>query len=151
MKLKVLVGSGRKIGHFTLPFLIAGISLYILFPEFFMVNDTSGLLFLISFLFLATGIINWIWTVVLILTKIPKKQLITTGPYAIVKHPLYVGVALLILPWAGFLFNTWLGVVIGFVVYIGSGIYAPEEEKLLSQIFGVEWENYSKKVKFPWI
>lgn len=151
MKLKVLVGSGRKIGLFTLPFLIAGISLYILFPEFFMVNDTSGLLFLISFLFLATGIINWIWTVVLILTKIPKKQLITTGPYAIVKHPLYVGVALLILPWAGFLFNTWLGVVIGFVVYIGSGIYAPEEEKLLSQIFGVEWENYSKKVKFPWI
>jgi protein-S-isoprenylcysteine O-methyltransferase Ste14 len=151
MKLKVLVGSGRKIGLFTLPFLIAGISLNILFPEFFMVNDTSGLLFLISFLFLATGIINWIWTVVLILTKIPKKQLITTGPYAIVKHPLYVGVALLILPWAGFLFNTWLGVVIGFVVYIGSGIYAPEEEKLLSQIFGVEWENYSKKVKFPWI
>lgn len=151
MKLKVLVGSGRKIGLFTLPFLIAGISLNILFPEFFMVNDTSGLLFLISFLFLATGIINWIWTVVLILAKIPKKQLITTGPYAIVKHPLYVGVALLILPWAGFLFNTWLGVVIGFVVYIGSGIYAPEEEKLLSQIFGVEWENYSKKVKFPWI
>ncbi len=151
MKLKILVGNGRKIGLFTLPVLIIGIPLNIIFPEFFMVNDTSGLLFWISILFLIIGSINWIWTVVLILTKIPQKQLITSGPYAIVKHPLYVGVALLILPWAGFMFNTWLGVALGIIVYIGSRIYSHEEEKLLSRIFGIEWENYSKKVKFPWI
>lgn len=151
MKLKALVGSGRKIGLFTLPFLIVGIPLSIMFPEFFMVNDTSGLVFWISLLFLIIGIINWIWTVVLIVTKIPRKQLITTGPYAIVKHPLYVGVALLILPWAGFMLNTWLGVVFGIVVYIGSRIFSPEEEQLLSKIFGTEWEEYSKQVKFPWL
>jgi protein-S-isoprenylcysteine O-methyltransferase Ste14 len=151
MKLKVLVGNGRKIGLFTLPFFIVGITLNIMFPEFFLVNDTSGILFWISLLFLIVGFINWIWTVVLILTKIPRKQLITTGPYAIVKHPLYAGVALLILPWAGFMFNTWLGVLLGIVVYIGSRIFSPEEEKLLSRIFGIEWENYSKKVLLPWI
>lgn len=151
MKLKVLVGNGRKIGLFALPILIVGISLNVISPEFFSVNGTSGLLFWISLLFLIVGVINWIWTVVLILTKIPRKQLITTGPYAIIKHPLYVGVALLILPWVGFMCNTWLGIVLGIVVYIGSRIYSPEEEKLLSRIFGVEWENYSKKVKFPWI
>ena len=151
MKLKVLVGNGRKIGLFTLPFLIVGIPLNIIFPEFFIVNDTSGLIFWISLLFLIIGFINWIWTVVLILTKIPRKLLITTGPYAIVKHPLYVGVALLVLPWVGFMFNTWLGVVLGIVVYVGSRIFSPEEEKLLSRIFGIEWENYSKKVKLPWI
>jgi protein-S-isoprenylcysteine O-methyltransferase Ste14 len=88
---------------------------------------------------------------VLILTKIPRKQLITTGPYAIVKHPLYVGVALLILPWAGLMLNTWLGVVLGIVVYIGSRIFSPEEEQLLSSIFGIEWGNYSKKVMLPWV
>ena len=86
----VLVGNGRKIGLFTLPFLIVGIPLNLIFPEFFIVNDTSGLIFWISLLFLIIGIINWIWTVVLILTKIPRKLLITTGLYAIVKHPLYV-------------------------------------------------------------
>jgi len=151
MKLKVLVGNGRKIGIFTLPFLIAGIPLNIIFPRFFMVNDTSGLIFWISLLFLTIGIINWIWTVILILTKIPRKQLITTGPYAIVKHPLYVGVAWLVLPWVGLMFNTWLGVVFGIVVYIASRIFSPEEEKMLSRIFGSEWDEYSKKVKFPWI
>jgi protein-S-isoprenylcysteine O-methyltransferase Ste14 len=151
MKLKVLVGSGRKIGLFTLPFLMVGIPLNIIYPEFFMVNGTSGSLFWISLLFLIIGIINWIWTVVLIVTKIPRKQLITTGPYAIIKHPLYAGVALLVLPWAGFLFNTWLGFVLGIVVYVGSRIFSPEEEKLLSKIFGIEWEEYCKKVKLPWV
>jgi protein-S-isoprenylcysteine O-methyltransferase Ste14 len=87
----------------------------------------------------------------LIVTKIPRKQLITTGPYAIIKHPLYAGVALLVLPWAGFLFNTWLGFVLGIVVYAGSRIFSPEEEKLLSKIFGIEWEEYCKKVKLPWM
>ena len=52
MKLKVLVGNGRKIGLFTLPFLIIGIPLNIIFPEFFSVNCTSGLLLWISLLFL---------------------------------------------------------------------------------------------------
>jgi len=151
MKLEALVGSGRKIGLFTLPFLIVGTLLNLLFPVFFMVNDTSGLLFWGSLLFLIIGFINWIWTVVLIVTKIPRKQLITTGPYAIVKHPLYVGVALLILPWAGFMLNTWLGVVLGIVVYIGSRIFSPKEEQLLSKIFEIEWENYSKIVMLPWL
>lgn len=151
MKLKVLVGNGRKIGIFALPFLILGITLNILYPEFFMVNDACGVLFWISLCFLNIGIINWIWTVVLILTKIPRKLLITTGPYAIIKHPLYVGVALLVLPWVGFMFNTWLGVVLGIVIYIGSRIFSPEEEKVLSAVFGNEWVEYSKKVMLPWI
>jgi len=151
MKLEALVGSGRKIGLFTLPFLIVGTPLNIMFPEVFMVNDTSGLIFWISLLFLLIGFINWIWTVVLIVIKIPRKQLIITGPYAIVKHPLYVGVAFLILPWAGFMLNTWLGVVLGIVVYIGSRIFSPEEEQLLSKVFGMEWDKYSKKVMLPWV
>jgi hypothetical protein len=44
MKLKILVGSGRKIGIFTLPFLVAGIILNVLFPEFFGVGGPSEIL-----------------------------------------------------------------------------------------------------------
>jgi protein-S-isoprenylcysteine O-methyltransferase Ste14 len=67
------------------------------------------------------------------------------------KHPLYVGVALLVLPWFGFLLNTWLGALIGIVIYMGSRLYSPEEEKLLSKIFGDRWNEYTKKVMIPWI
>ena len=151
MKLKILVGSGRKIGVFTLPFLVAGLILNVLFPEVFHVGGPAETLKWISAVILVPGIINWIWSVVLILVKVPRHELITTGPYAIVLHPLYTGVALLVLPWFGFLLNTWLGLLVGLVLYTGSRLYAPEEEKILARIFGERWDNYRKKVLLPWL
>ncbi len=151
MKLKVLVGNGRKIGALVLPFLVAGVALNILFPAVFAVGGPPLWLTVVSIVLLMPGVINWAWSVALLLTKIPKKELITTGPYAIAKHPLYVGVALLVLPWAGFLLNTWLGVLIGIVVYIGSRLFSPEEEKILAKIFGEKWTAYNGKVLLPWL
>jgi protein-S-isoprenylcysteine O-methyltransferase Ste14 len=151
MKLKVLVGNGRKIGMLTAPFLVIGLVLNIMFPSVFRVGGPSHVLTVISIIILIPGIIIWAWSVALILTKIPRKELITSGPYSLVKHPLYTGVALLVLPWIGFLCNTWLGILIGIIVYIGSRLFSPEEEKILSKIFGAAWDAYCKKVKFPWI
>jgi protein-S-isoprenylcysteine O-methyltransferase Ste14 len=151
MKLRILVGSGRKIGLLTLPFLIIGLTLNFIFPDFFNVGGPSKLLSLVSITILVIGVIIWFWTVYLILIKIPKKELITNGPYSIVKHPLYNGVALLVIPWVGILFNTWLGIIIGAVVFIGSGIYAPEEEKILAKIFGERWDRYCTKVLIKWL
>lgn len=151
MKLKILVGNGRKIGLLALPFIVAGLTLNILYPEVFSVCGPTLGLIIASVIILIPGIIIWIWSVVLILTKIPRKELITTGPYALVKHPLYTGVALFVLPWVGFLCNTWLGALIGIVVYIGSRLYSPEEEKILAKIFGQAWDDYCNKVLLPWI
>lgn len=149
MKLKVLVGSGEKIGLFTAPVIVIGLILNILFPSYFSVGGPPPFLKVISIIILIPGIINWIWSVILILTKVPRKELITTGPYSLVKHPLYTGVSLLVLPWIGFLLNTWIGVLIGIIVYAGSRKYAPEEEKMLSKTFGAEWDRYCKKVILP--
>lgn len=151
MKLKILVGSGRKIGLFTLPFLVAGLALNFLRPEFFSVGGPKPALAMVSIAMLIPGIAIWIWSVALILIKVPSKELITGGPFAVVKHPLYTGVALLVIPWAGFLFNSWLGAAIGMVVYVGSKIYSPQEEKVLGKIFGKAWEEYEGKVWLPWM
>jgi protein-S-isoprenylcysteine O-methyltransferase Ste14 len=151
MKLKMLVGSGDKIGLLTLPFLIVGLILNIMFPSFFSVGGPSIVLLTVSIIILIPGIAIWVWTVVLILTKAPKQELITNGPYSLVKHPLYTGVALLVLPWLGFLFNTWSGVLIGIILYIGSRMFSPEEEELLSKTFGATWDEYCTKVKIPWL
>jgi protein-S-isoprenylcysteine O-methyltransferase Ste14 len=151
MKLKILVGSGSKIGIFTLPFLVAGLTLNLIFPDFFSVGGPSTFITRISIIMLIPGTIVWFWTVYLILTKIPKKELITNGPYSIVKHPLYTGVALLVIPWVGLLCNTWLGIFIGAIVYIGSRIYSPEEEIILAKIFGESWNSYCRKVIIKWL
>jgi protein-S-isoprenylcysteine O-methyltransferase Ste14 len=151
MKLKILVGSGRKIGLFTLPFLIAGLTLNLIFPDFFSAGGPSTILIWFSIIMLIPGIIVWFWTVYLILTKIPRKELIINGPYSIVKHPLYTGVALLVIPWVGLLCNSWLGIFLGFIVYIGSRIYSPEEERILAKIFGENWDKYCRKVMIKWL
>ncbi len=151
IKLKDLVGSGEKIGLLTAPFLIIGFILNILFPSWFSVGGPSMVLKVISIILLIPGVVIWIWSVGLILTKVPQKKLITNGPYSLMKHPLYTGVALLVLPWLGFLLNTWLGALIGIVIYIGSRLFATEEEGQLSKTFGTAWDAYCKKVKIPWL
>jgi protein-S-isoprenylcysteine O-methyltransferase Ste14 len=149
--LKELIGSGDKIMLITLPFIVIGLILNFLFPHFFSVGGPSEPLKTVSFIILFFGIINWLWSVVLILIKVPKKELITYGPYALNKHPIYNGVAFLVLPWLGFLLNSWLGVVIGIALYFGSRVYSPKEEAMLAETFGPDWDEYAKKVLIPWI
>ncbi len=151
MNLKTLVGSGDKIMLITLPFLVIGLALNILFPGWFSVGGPPLWLTVISLVILAPGVVLWLWSVALVLIKVPRKQLITRGPYALVKHPLYTSVALLVLPWLGFLLNSWLGALVGLVLYLASRRFSPAEEMELARSFGAEWEEYRNKVQFPWL
>lgn len=151
MKLKALTGSTDKIGLLVLPFLVIGLILNVMHPSFFSVGGPSRALKVISLIVLIPGVTVWIWSVILILTNVPRKELITTGPYSLVRHPLYTGVALLALPWVGFLVNTWLGLLIGVVLYIGSRLFSHGEEAVLSKTFGADWDAYCKRVRMPWM
>lgn len=151
MRLKELVGRGDKIGLLTLPFLVIGLILNVAFPSAFSVGGPPDALRVISIVILVPGVTIWIWSVVLILTKVPRRELITGGPYALVRHPLYTAVALLVLPWVGFLLDTWLGVLMGAVLYVGSRMFSPEEEATLSATFGSAWDDYRGTVKLPWL
>lgn len=151
MDLKRLVGSGDRIGLFTLPFAVVGVIANFLWPSLFDVGGPPPVLRVVSIVVAIVGIAIWIWSAVLIVTKVPRGELITSGPYAVVKHPLYTAVGLLVLPWVGFLVDTWLGAVLGVVLYIGSRIYAPAEEASLSRTFGPRWERYRTSVKLAWL
>jgi protein-S-isoprenylcysteine O-methyltransferase Ste14 len=151
MRLTVLVGSGHRIMLLALLFFVVGLVLNILFPSWFSVGGPPLVLKVISIVVLIPGVTIWIWSVVLILTRVSKNKLITNGPYSLVKHPLYTGVAFLVLPWIGFLLNTWLAVAIGIILYVGARLFAPEEERTLSETFGAAWDEYCRKVKIPWL
>jgi protein-S-isoprenylcysteine O-methyltransferase Ste14 len=135
-RLRELVGAGDKIGLATFPFLVAGLALNVSFPAVFSVGGPPDRLRTLSIVVLIPGVVLWIWSVVLIVTKVPRGELIRTGPFALVKHPLYTFVPLLVLPWAGFLLDTWLGAAIGLVMYVASRRYAPLEEAGLAETFG---------------
>jgi protein-S-isoprenylcysteine O-methyltransferase Ste14 len=151
MNIRALVGSGDRVGLVTLPFLVVGVVLNITFPSLFTIGGPPTWLGVLSLLILLAGVVNWAWCVYLLLSKVPRRELITNGPYALVKHPLYTGVALLVLPWLGFLLNTRLGAAIGIVLYVASRIFAPAEELELAQTFGGRWDAYTAEVKLPWL
>ena len=71
---------GEKIGAFSLPFFMIGITINYFYPQIFRIDGSSGPLYWISIFFLLLGVINWAWSVILILIKVPRKELIMTGP-----------------------------------------------------------------------
>lgn len=148
---RTLVGSGHRIGKLLLPFLVIGIVANVLVPRMFALLGPAPWLRTLSLVMLVPGVIGWLWSAALILIRVPQGRLITNGPFAIAKHPLYTSVALLVLPWVGFLLNTWLGAVLGVVLYIASRMYAPEEETGLEAAFGDEWRAYAGRVLLPWL
>jgi protein-S-isoprenylcysteine O-methyltransferase Ste14 len=151
LRVRALIGSGDRIAGFVLPFLLLGVVLNIVFPDVFSVGGPPAWLIAVSAVVLAVGVTGWAWSVLLILTKVRAGELVTTGPYSLVKHPLYTSVALLVLPWLGFLLDTWVGALIGAALYVASRLFAPAEEAELANSFGPEWDAYRDHVKMPWL
>jgi protein-S-isoprenylcysteine O-methyltransferase Ste14 len=150
MKLKVLVGAGSRVMGLTLPFIVVGVIANILWPSLFhMGRGTAGLV--AGIVLLVIGMPMWLTSVVQILIFVPKGMLITKGPFALVLHPLYTSVALLVLPGCGLVIDTWLGIALGAILYVSSRIFSRAEEKILAGIFPVEYPAYRSKVLLPWL
>ena len=77
----------------------------------------------------------------------PKKnaELIQTGAYAIVRHPIYSGLILFALAWALFLGSTMM-LIYGFILGIFFEFKTRREELELSRVFP-DYEAYQRKVK----
>ena len=73
-------------------------------------------------------------------------ELVTSGPYRFVRHPIYSGLLLLMLAWA-----VWRGRSIGFggvtVLILLFWIKARAEEQLMIQHFGDAYRSYKARVK----
>jgi protein-S-isoprenylcysteine O-methyltransferase Ste14 len=150
MKLKHLVGEGGHVMGLTLPFLVVGIVANIIWPGVFrMGSQTPGLI--AGIVLLVVGVPFWLTSVAQILILVPKKKLITTGPFALMLHPLYTSVALLVLPGCGLVLDTWLGPAVGVILYVSSRIFSAREEKLLTTFFPKEYPAYRARVLLPWL
>jgi protein-S-isoprenylcysteine O-methyltransferase Ste14 len=73
--------------------------------------------------------------------------LVTHGIYRLSRNPMYLGLALALVGWAAFLSAAWplLGPIL-FVLYVNRFQIRPEE-RALTDLFGVEYTNYSRQVR----
>jgi len=100
---------------------------------------------------LAVGIPLWLTSVAQILLFVPQGKLITRGPFAIMTHPLYTSVALLVIPGVSLLFDSWLGFPLGLTLYVTARRFAPSEERELLARFPAEYPAYRKRILLPWL
>ena len=75
-----------------------------------------------------------------------QRQLATTGPYALVRHPLYFGSCLMMVGFAALGFAAWLLAIVGPPL---AWIYwqtIRSEERHVSKLFPIEWPHYAAVV-----
>ncbi len=150
MKLKTLVGSGDRIMSCAAPFIVLGVVANVLWPSVFALGfGAAGLV--AGIVLLAVGVPVWLTGVALVLTHVPKKKLITTGPFAVLLHPMYTTVSLLVFPGLGLLFDTWVGAGTGVVLYVFARMFSPAEDAILAKVFQKEYAEYRKRVLIPWL
>lgn len=73
-------------------------------------------------------------------------ELIATGPYAVVRNPIYLGMFGMILA-TGLVYSRWWNYLAAIVLFlIGNRIRIRAEEKLLRETFGAQFDDYARRV-----
>ena len=74
-------------------------------------------------------------------------KLATSGPYALVRHPIYSGMLGMLLA-TGLAISHWAAVLAALIIFfIGTTIRVRSEEKLLREAFGEQFETYARRVR----
>jgi protein-S-isoprenylcysteine O-methyltransferase Ste14 len=80
-------------------------------------------------------------------------ELITTGPYNVVRNPIYLGMLGMLLM-TGLAWTRWWALLIAIVVFlIGTTVRIRSEEKILRATFGEKFDEYASRVPalIPWL
>ena len=102
------------------------------------------------------GFILFAWTILLFARIgqgtqtpiVPTQRLVTTGPYAYSRNPMFLGAILMILGF-GIILNSIAAIVLGLVIPIAYLIFIKlVEEKELEARFGQEYLEYKTRVPF---
>jgi protein-S-isoprenylcysteine O-methyltransferase Ste14 len=73
--------------------------------------------------------------------------LVTTGPYRLIRHPIYLGLSMLAMGEA-VAFSSWPAVLVAFSAILPTFVWrAWAEEKLLTDMFGDRYSHYRRQTK----
>jgi hypothetical protein len=73
-------------------------------------------------------------------------QLVVSGPYRWVRHPMYLG--LIVFPWgAGLVFRSWIGALLPMLLIALFVWRIADEEQLMQREFGEQWEAYCRRTR----
>ena len=75
-------------------------------------------------------------------------ELVITGPYRFIRHPVYVGTTVALIG-VTLSLRSWIGFLAVLILFLPSEIHrAKLEEKALAGKFGTKWDEYHKRTGF---
>ena len=78
-------------------------------------------------------------------------ELVTHGPFAVVRHPIYAAWILLICPGIILFFQSWLMLMLPVIAYISFKAFIHQEDRYLEDQFGKAYQDYRARTNelFP--
>jgi protein-S-isoprenylcysteine O-methyltransferase Ste14 len=145
-------GIGPKLALLSLPYIILCTVVLINYPAFGNVEllDTVTVS-IIACVWAAMGLLLWMWAAFWFVKHFSAHKLITTGPFALCRNPIYASIILFIIPALGVIMHSAPVLSVAVVLYIGFKISIHGECILLERLFGEEYNSYRKSVNefFP--
>ena len=142
-----LGGIGPKLALMNLPYILLSLAIMVRDPEFLNLEYlNTPLAKTAGFVWLAIGVIFWIASAWVFLHGFKTGKLITRGPFAWCRNPIYASMILFVIPSLGILFHSGIILSIALVLYLGFKISIHGEVILLRRTFGEEYERYEQSV-----
>jgi protein-S-isoprenylcysteine O-methyltransferase Ste14 len=100
---------------------------------------------------MALGVIFWVYSAVYFLKYFKPGTLITAGPFALCRNPIYSSIIVFIIPSVALIFHSGILLSIAVVLYLGFKLTIHGETIVLRRIFGEEYDKYERYVNeiFP--
>ena len=107
-----------------------------------------------AWLFLIVGFLLRVWATfhfyerqMKVISLVPQKNLITSGPYRFSRNPLYLGGNVFIFFGAALFLGSTMGLVLTVINILLVDVWIRREEKQLEHDFGEEWVRYRNSVR----
>ncbi len=142
-----LAGIGPRLALVCLPYIALALSVMLVHPGFLDLGflDTPGAR-MFGAAWLAVGVVFWAASAVHFLANFGKGKLITGGPFALCRNPIYASVILFVIPSLGVYFHSGLVLSISVVLYIGFKVAIHGETVPLRKAFGRDYDRYAASV-----
>jgi len=142
-----LWGVGPKIGRWTFFYLAAAVAATLVWPSVFSIRFVPrGYLAAAGGVLLLSVVPLYVITVRAVARAHREDRLVTTGPYAVCRHPLYALWILLIVPAVAAFLASWLVLTASLFMYVVTRIATRHEEAYLEERFGEAYREYKRRV-----
>lgn len=123
-----IAGVGPKIALSTLPYLAAVVAAMLTWPNSLRMECSKEVGYAVAAVLGALFLLLYGASVRALLTKFPKGVLITSGPYALSRNPLYASAVLFGLPALAFALRSWLLLSGALVAWLACAVFVRQEE-----------------------